>query len=101
MSGYKINLDDDMQIQPPFDLIFCGLRETVTEPGLLKLRREPTTPPLLPAQSLKLFTGGTLKYTGQVVGDHQFGVLRKADNGKIEIWLDPHYVTKADEARLK
>lgn len=93
MSGHRINLDDEIQIPPPFDLIFGGLRQTVRSPALLKMRRSLAPSPFLPEQSMKLFIGEHLTHTGHVIGSEEFGVLRKTNIGKLELWLDPRYCT--------
>jgi hypothetical protein len=95
MAQLKAKLYDEILIPAPFDLLFCGHRETYKESGRLKLTASDPNPHLLADKAMRFFVGDRLVYQGHVRGDDEFGQLRKTEAGKFEVWLDPRYVNYA------
>lgn len=94
MAGYRIKLTDDYEIFPPFDLLYCGQRQTVKETGKLVLRRDPSVRGMLDTRHIKFFIGERLTHEGTIRGDAEFGRVAQTGSGKFEIWFDPQYVTR-------
>lgn len=90
MAGYKINLDSDIHLPVPFDLLFCGRRETIDKPALLKLTPDDASP--IAHNRIRLYIDRELRYEGHTSGGAQFGEFRRTATGKTEVWLDPQYV---------
>lgn len=99
MAGYRIKLDNDIQLPVPFDLLYCGRRETITESALLRLTPDyGNNPAMLGHNRLRLYVNGSLTHEGGVLGSAQLGEIRKTEAGKFELWLDPRYVNRVGQA---
>lgn len=94
MAGYRIKLTDDYEIPAPFDLLYCGQRQTVKEMGKLELKRDPSVRGMLDTRRMKFFIGERLTHEGSIRGDAEFGRIAKTESGKCEVWFDPQYVTR-------
>jgi hypothetical protein len=99
MAGYRINLDNDIHLPVPFDLLYCGRRATVNSPTLLRLTPDYADSQLLSNNEMRLYIKGVPEYEGRVLGSAQYGEIRKTDKGKIELWLDPRYVSPVAHGR--